>query len=200
MFKKYDTFKTDAAREWRDLQFKEGRVIMDQEDVDTVNAMAQQIEKHPTAGPLIAGCESEVTWRATHPSVPIPLQCRTDLWKRRTAIDLKVTASLDTDEFINFEKSVWRLGYHRQGAFYRAVLALCSDPIDDFYFVVAEHKPPYGVMVYHCGQEAMERGDVENGEDLAKLIECYRTNVWPNMPTEVREIEVPERYSRRNAA
>ncbi len=194
----FPNFRTKAAREWRDNCGETGRVILCGEEVETIGECVAAISAHPAAVVLTVGADSETTWRFAHPRIPIPLQCRTDLYKPGHPVDLKTTASLDAGDFINFERSFWKLGYHRQAAWYKMVLERCGEKVEDFHFIAVETQEPFGVVVYRVSEDAMRIGDEENAKDLADLVECYRTGIWPNKPLEVQEISVPEWYAKKH--
>lgn len=191
-------FKTKISQEWRDKTFGMGHVFLSETESDSVGLAVNSLQAHPTAGPLLEGAASEVTWRFAHPRIPIPLQCRTDLYKPGHPVDLKTTASLDVGDFINFERSFWKLGYHRQAAWYKMVLERCGEKVEDFHFIAVETQEPFGVVVYRVSDDAMRIGDEENAKDLADLVECYRTGIWPNKPQEIQEISVPEWYAKKH--
>lgn len=194
----FPNFRTKAAREWRDTCGDDSKVILSGEDAETINQCFFGIGSNPTAFNMSVGAASETTWRFAHPRIPVPLQCRTDLYKPGHPVDLKTTASLDVGDFINFERSFWKLGYHRQAAWYKMVLERCGEKVEDFHFIAVETQEPFGVVVYRVSEDAMRIGDEENAKDLADLVECYRTGIWPNKPQDIQEISVPEWYAQRH--
>jgi hypothetical protein len=64
------------------------------------------------------------------------------------------------------------------------------------YYVAVEKVEPFGVAVYRLSDEAIERGQDENIEDLIRLKRCYQTNVWPNIEPVVHELGLPKWYGR----
>lgn len=195
---KFDNFRTNAAREFRDACALDGKVIITGDHNAIIDNCIVALGANASAIGLTVGAQSEVTWRFTHPRIPVPLQCRTDLYKPGHPVDLKTTASLDAGDFINFERSFWKLGYHRQAAWYKMVLERCGEKIEDFHFIAVETQEPFGVVVYRVSDDAMRIGDEENARDLADLVECYRTGIWPNKPQDVQEISVPDWYAQRH--
>ena len=194
----FASFRTKEARAWRDAQGAAGKIILSGEDVETVGKCVGALGEHSFVNGLVSRAQCEVTWRFTHPRIPVPLQCRTDLYKPGHPVDLKTTASLDVGDFINFERSFWKLGYHRQAAWYKMVLERCGEKVEDFHFIAVETQEPFGVVVYRVSDDAMRIGDEENARDLADLVECYRTGIWPNKPQDVQEISVPDWYAQRH--
>lgn len=194
----FKDFRTKDARAWRDAAGEHGQVVLCGEEVETVGKCLTAIGGHEKARNLTVNAQSEVTWRFSHPRIPVPLQCRTDVYKPGHPVDLKTTASLDAGDFINFERSFWKLGYHRQAAWYKMVLERCGEKVEDFHFIAVETQEPFGVIVYRVSEDAMRIGDEENARDLADLVECYRTGVWPNKPQEIQEISVPDWYAQKH--
>ncbi len=196
----FQDFRAKAAQQWRDDVYASGKVAaLLGDEAERVGQMLNALQGHPVLGPLLSHAQAEVTWRASHPRIPVPLQCRTDLFVGDgTVIDLKTCASLDEGDYANFQRSYWKFGYHRQAAFYREILRLCGVTMKEFLFAAVEDDEPFGVDVYRVGEDDLRVGDEENGADLANLIECYRSGTWPNRPTEVREISLPDEYVRRH--
>lgn len=195
-------YRKKEAQQWRDDVYASGKVAaLLGDEAERVGQMLNALQGHPELGPLLTIGVSEVTWRSEHPRIPVPLQCRTDIFLADgTVIDLKSCPSLDEGDFANFSRSYWKYGYHRQAAFYREVLRLCDVQMKKFLFAAVEDDEPFGVDVYRVSDDDLRVGDEENGHDLASLIECYRSGIWPNRPTEIREISLPDEYVRRHEA
>lgn len=186
-----------------------GKTILDGDEAAQVCAMDEAIWNHPIAQHLLTGGEAEVTWRAKANTLPHPLQCRTDYFNangcefshgRPYVVDLKTVDSLDSEEFRNFERAFVSFGYHRQCGFYLPLLQDCGVSCWDFYFLVVEKCEPFGCVVYQPNEDAVSRGLDETVSDLGRLAQCYKSGEWPNLPTDVQEIGLPEWYMRRNAA
>ena len=183
-----------------------GKEILDAEDADLIEKMVGAVLENPTAKLLLAGGESEVTWRAAGPA-GMTLQCRTDRFNgngceltagRPYVADVKTVETLDAGEFRSFERAFWSIGYHRQAGFYLPLLQDCGVLCHDWFFIVVEKQEPFGCVVYRPTDDAIACGLEETVRDLTALAQSMKTGVWPNLPTGVQEISLPSWY--RNAA
>jgi hypothetical protein len=202
--------KTKARNEWE--MFKranEGKLILTPEEDVAVFDMQAAVLNHEAAATLLysPGAEMEVSWRTKPDTLPLPLQCRTDVFNplgcaltdgRPYIVDFKTTASLNEGEFHNFSKAFVNFGYHRQAGFYTPLLRDFGLDVCDFFFVAVEVNEPFGIDVYHLTQSALLAGVAETVDDLQKLAECYATGCWPNRPGGVVEIDIPQWYLNNN--
>jgi hypothetical protein len=140
----------------------------------------------------------------------MPLQCRSDWFNpdgceltegRAYVADLKTVESLDDESFSNFERAVFRFGYHRQAGFYLPLITeLWSKPVFDFVFIVVEKCEPFGVAVFKLTDDAVALGQDETVADLRDLKRCIDSDTWPNIDPVVREIGVPGWYGKGGGA
>jgi hypothetical protein len=192
----WDNFNREAS----------GKIVLNAERRAMIENMAAEIALHPQASQLLAGGESEVTWRTTLMALPIPVQCRTDKFNeagcefsggRPFVADIKSVDSLDEFAPRNFERAFLNFGYHRQVGLYLPLIQDCQVVCRDWFFIVAEKREPYGVMIYRPNQDAINRGLSETVDDLHGLGHCYERNLWPNCPTGIHEIGLPDWYINR---
>ena len=179
----------------------QGKAIIDQDEAAQVTNLAEAVRNHPLASQLFANGTPEVTWRTGE---AMPLQCRTDWFNpdgceltngRPYVVDLKTVESLEDDAFGNFERAVFRYGYHRQAGFYLPLITeIVVKPVFDFFFVAVEKVEPFGVAVYRLTDEAVARGQDETVADLRRLAVCISKNEWPNIEPVVRELGLPKWY------
>lgn len=181
-----------------------GKTILDMDEVATVTKLAEAVRNHPLASQLLAHGIPEATWRTTG---TMPLQCRTDWFNpagcelsegRPYVVDLKTVESLDDGAFANFEKAVFRYGYHRQAGFYLPLITeVWGRPVYDFFFVAAEKVEPYGVAVYRLKDDAVACGQDETIDDLRALKHCIENNDWPNIDPVLHHLGLPKWYQRK---
>lgn len=181
-----------------------GKTIIEAEEAAQVDKLAEAVLSHPIAGALLNAGEPELTWRKG--SGRMALQCRTDWFNadgcelsegRPYVVDLKTVESLDSDSFGNFERAVFKWGYHRQAGFYLPLITeILNKPIFDFFFIAAEKSEPYGVAVYRLTDDAVARGQDETLTDLRGIKFCYETGEWPNIKPTVRELGLPTCYEK----
>lgn len=172
----------------------DGKEVLDREDSEVVGRMANAVREHQIANQLLSRLgAAEVTWRASQDGIPSGIQCRTDFINEQDGyvVDVKTVDNLDGDQFA---RNVVNFGYHRQLGFYGHVLAKCGLPDLRYYFVCVEKREPFGVQVYCAQQKLLEIGYRESMQDLAKMTTCFATDNWPNIPTDIVYLGLPEWY------
>ena len=180
-----------------------GKVVIGSDELGDVREMAAAVQHHPLASQLLAAGQPELSWRV-QPSGSLALQCRTDWFNsagcelsggRPYVADLKTVESLDSDAFRNFERACFSFGYHRQAGFYLPLITeIIGSPVFDFLFIVVEKAEPYGCAVYRLSDAATARGHDETITDLLRLQNCIKSEQWPNLPNDLREIGLPKWY------
>ena len=180
-----------------------GKVVIDSDELGDVREMSAAVMNHPLAYELLEAGKPELSWRVS-PSGSLALQCRTDWFNpagcelsggRPYVADLKTVESLDSDAFRNFERACFSFGYHRQAGFYLPLITeIIGSPVFDFYFIAVEKAEPYGTAVYRLSDAATARGHDETITDLLRLQACIKSQQWPNLPNDLREIGLPKWY------
>ena len=180
-----------------------GKTVITQDEAGAVQEMKAAVQLHPLASQLLAAGKPELSWRV-EPNGGLALQCRTDWFNptgcelsggRPYVADLKTVESLDSDAFRNFERACFNFGYHRQAGFYLPLITeIVGSPVFDFYFIAVEKVEPYGVAVYRLSDAATARGHDETITDLLRLQNCIKSEQWPNLPNDLREIGLPKWY------
>ena len=180
-----------------------GKTVITQDEAGAVQEMTAAVQHHPLASQLLAAGSPELSWRV-EPVGGMALQCRTDWYNsagcelsggRPYVADLKTVESLDSDAFRNFERACFNFGYHRQAGFYLPLITeIIGSPVFDFFFIAVEKAEPYGVAVYRLSDAATARGHDETITDLLRLQNCIKSEQWPNLPPDLREIGLPKWY------
>jgi exodeoxyribonuclease VIII len=178
-----------------------GKIVMAEQEDQQVSSMFDAVHSHELASRLLTLGKPEVTWRTEG---AMPLQCRTDWFNpagcelsggRPYVADLKTVESLDDEAFSNFEKAVFRYGYHRQAGFYLPLITeITGAPVFDFFFIAVEKVEPFGVAVYRLSDDAVARGQDESIEDLRGIRACMDSGVWPNIEEKLHELSLPKWY------
>ena len=198
----------DGKEKWAQFeQLHTGKIIIDQDEATTVLKLTDAVRQNPLAEQLLARGVPEATWRT---GGSMPLQCRSDWFNpdgceltegRAYVADLKTVESLDDETFSNFERAVFRFGYHRQAGFYLPLITeLWTKPVFDFVFIVVEKCEPFGVAVFKLTDDAVALGQDETVADLRDLKRCIDSDTWPNIDPIGREIGVPGWYAKGGAA
>lgn len=183
----------------------EGRRILKEDTAKEVERMAENVNRHPLAKILLSKGEPELTWRIQAPGLSNcpPMQCRSDWYcaegcelseGRPYILDVKTCQTLDEDAFGNWQRGFEQHGYHRQAAFYMALLDLLGVTVRDFFFCAAEKCAPYGVEVCRLDERALSQGREEVARMLLRLDQCFKHNIWPNCPLDMQTMDLSPRY------
>lgn len=166
-----------------------------------LDAMAEAIDAHPIAGPLLAreGLP-EQSFIARDPESGVMCRVRID-WLpevsggRWLAVDYKTCGDASPT---GFAESMGKYGYHQQAAFYSDALlwlGLCDDV--QFVFVAQEKEPPYLVSVHPVGPRALEWGRLLNRKARDIYRDCTARGEWPGYPLEPEPLELSHWHERR---
>ena len=154
----FDSYRTDAAKEWLSCQEELGLIPVTPRDVDLAKGMVDAVFKHPEAGEIFTSpgegqCAVEWTdsWK--------PVMCRGLLdWVRWDDgfVELKTTTASNWDEFA---KRAFNFKYHGQMAFYnRGLEAVGRACLQNTRMVVVMQDPPHLVQCYQPSFRFMDIG------------------------------------------
>lgn len=173
---------TKAFAQWAHAQAKP---VLTQEQVDLIERMAAGVAMNDHAVDLLVYGQAEGVVRADYGG--IPCQIRID-WLNPHAgiVDLKTC-----DDLTWFEADAKRYGYHRQLAFYQAVLAQVLEgqrvPV---HIVAVEKKEPFRCGVWRISDETLDIVERENEAAIRRLKHCRQTDLWPTGFEEIRILDV----------
>jgi len=173
---------TKAFAEWRQMQ---GKPVLSHEQVELVEQMASGVAQNSEAVDLLLYGRAEGVVRTEYCGVPC--QIRIDwVHPHRGIVDFKTC-----DDLTWFESDARRFGYHRQMAFYRAVLAqvLC-DLMVPVYLVAVEKKEPFRCGVWRVSDDTLAIAQRENAAAIRRLVVCRKQDHWPTGYEEIRILEV----------
>lgn len=153
-------------------------------------AMAEEVLRHPEAGPLFAEGIAEQSLYWTDPTTDVRLRGRTDwLTPDGEVDDYKTSTTANPDEL---ERKFWTLGYFMQAAWYRdLVMALGIAENPRFRFVVQEKEPPYVVTLVEYDDEALREGRRVNRQAIETYVRCRDTDTWPGYADSTVQISLP---------
>ncbi|HRU20182.1 MAG TPA: PD-(D/E)XK nuclease-like domain-containing protein [Kiritimatiellia bacterium] len=190
---------TKAFAEWAEAQ---GKPVLAQEQVDLVEQMAAGVGMNDEAVALLLFGRAEGVVRAEYCGTPC--QIRIDwLHPHRGIVDLKTC-----DDLTWFEADARRYGYHRQMAFYRAVLERASGGYCDHkevamervkgngaervpvHLIAVEKKEPYRCGVWRVSDETLAQAQRENEAAIRRLLACRESGDWPTGFEEIRVLDV----------
>jgi len=186
---------TKAFAEWAEAQ---GKPVLSQEQVDLVEQMAAGVGMNDEAVALLLFGRAEGVVRAEYCGTPC--QIRIDwLHPHRGIVDFKTC-----DDLTWFEADARRYGYHRQMAFYRAVLtqAIGNTSVDcaergdaavgpvPVHLIAVEKKEPFRCGVWKVSEETLAQAQRENEAAIRRLLACRESGEWPTGFEEIRVLDV----------
>jgi exodeoxyribonuclease VIII len=180
--------------EWADFEAENAdKHILTSDDEKAILRMRDNVYAHPAAKAALTTSKgrAEVSVFGYQGDQSGELcKCRPDFWRDDNIIvDLKTTNDAGPHEF---NRSVFKYGYHRQAAFY---LNLCSrakaEKQEAFIFICVEKTTPYAVAVYMADAEMIEYGRWQYERALLTLAECKINNYWPGYSEKIETISLP---------
>jgi hypothetical protein len=173
---------TKAFAEWAQMQ---GKPVLSQDQVELIEKIASGVGMNGEAVDLLVNGQAEGVVRSEYCGVPC--QIRID-WLNPHAgiVDLKTCDDLDW-----FIADTKRFTYHRQLAFYRAVLAQVHDGlVVPVHIVAVEKKEPYRCGVWELGENTLAIAQQENEAAIDRLRLCRKQDVWPTGYEDIRTLEL----------
>lgn len=191
-------WRTADAKKARDAAYEAGKTPLLPKDYATVQAMAEQIKRHPIAGALFqpgtGKPEQSLFWK--DPESGVICRARLD-WLptqvkgRRLVIgDYKTCRSAEPREIA---KAVHEHGYHQQDDFYRrGARELGIGGADtSFVFVFQAKTAPYLVTVVELDLIARQIGRERNDIALRTYARCMETGHWPGYSEDIELLSLP---------
>lgn len=178
-------WRTNAAKEARDLARAAGKVPILPKTAEQVADMATALRQHPTASrllhPTTGEAEVSLFWRDE--AYGVDRRGRVD-WLRRPAADGRlILADYKTCESAApaaIGRAVINFGYYQQAAWYRdLIVGLGLGKSAPFLFVFQEVAPPYFVHVVELDGDLLAMGADRNREALQIFARCTAAGEWP---------------------
>jgi PDDEXK-like domain of unknown function (DUF3799) len=169
--------RTNAGKaEWQNfLDGANGRIVIDQEQAETLERVVEGVYRNPFARDLLtAQGQNELSFRWELDGVPV--KCRWDrLLDAGLIADLKTTTDPSEREF---GRSCFNFGYYRQAWLYRAGAIELGIGAPEFLHLACGTEPPYECHVYELDERALDLGEREVRAALRDLAECRATGNW----------------------
>lgn len=201
---------TKAAKEERELGRELGRIPVLEKEYEEVQAMADEIRRHPLAsllfqrqqweaGQLIEAtgtAEVSLFWRDE--VLGVDKRCRLDWLPSRLTVegvlmvpDYKTCASAAPDAIA---RSVRDYRYHQQAEWNTDGVLACGlsggAPVV-FVFVFQEKTAPYLINVKAVERQSLQVAGWRNGQAMRLFRECSESGSWPGYPEKIEEIQLP---------
>ncbi|WP_431889387.1 PD-(D/E)XK nuclease-like domain-containing protein [Nocardiopsis alba] len=191
-------YRTKDAQKARDAAYAAGKTPLLPRDYKVVEAMAEELKRHPIAGALFqpgtGKPEQSMFWK--DPGTGVICRARLD-WlptqvkgKRLVIGDYKTCRSAAPADIA---KAVHEHGYHQQDDFYRrgARELRVGGPDTSFVFVFQQKTAPYLVTVVELDHEARRIGRERNDHALKTYARCKETGVWPGFSDDIEMLSLP---------
>lgn len=189
----WDSYRTVAAREWRDNAYATGMTPLLEAEAVVVRQAAEAVHRHPLASALLSAGEPEVSLFATDPDTGVKIKARPDWNRPGYLVDLKTTADANPAKF---GKTAAAYGYHIQAAWYlhTARLVGLADEDTKFLFVLMEKAAPYLTSVVELDAPALSAGTKQMRRALDLYATCTETGQWPGYPEDAPLVGLPTWY------
>jgi len=179
---KYDSWRTNAAKEQKAKAHADGKIPLLTGDLVIVKAMAAKLREHPMAAALLSPgrgkAEQTIVWqdgptgvwsRALVDHLPHATGGRFILGEYKTTTDASPEGCA---------KAMWNYSYHQRADWYlRGARRVLGDAA--LILIFQEKSPPYLV---HCTEPdpiALRHGCDRNDEALEIYARCTAENRWP---------------------
>ena len=181
-----------ARAEWESANEGKGDII-DADDRMLAQRLTVELYGHRIAGPVLRQkSQVEISGIWTDSATGLLCKLRSDAVseKLRMVVDLKTTDDASPGAF---SASIFKYGYHRQGAMYLDGWKALGIEYRHYCIIAVEKKAPYGVAVYRLNTEgrAIELGRKENRALIGRYAQCKAENNWPSYPEVITDIELP---------
>lgn len=176
---KYDSWRTDASKQWKAEQEKAGRTVLLPSQLDQIRGMARSLARNALirAGILNGDIEQSFVW----------LDEETGIWKKARPDatpndsgdfgDLKTAASVSDDAI---RKAIAECAYHQQAALVAdGWETITGNKFASFSLVFVEKTPPFCCRVVTLKDCDLERGAKQNRIALRMFANCLKANDWP---------------------
>ena len=173
---------TKAFAEWQQAH---GKPVLSNDQVKLVEKLAAGVSMNAGAVDLLLYGQAEGVVRVDY--CGLPCQIRIDwLHPHRGIVDLKTC-----DDLTWFEADARRYRYHRQMAFYRAVLAEVLDGLlVPVHIITVEKKEPFRCGLWRVSDNTLTIAQGENKAAIRRLLACRQGDHWSTGYEEIRMLDV----------
>ena len=153
----------------------EGVEEISADDAKTISEIVKSLRQDKEVMNLLKGTKKEVPLFWNDRKTGIRCKCRIDALGKDYIVDLKTTTDV-----MNFERDADKYGYALQTGHYLKGVQANTGKWLDWYFIVVEKKPPYGVKIFKADPGFIDYGVFIRDELLEKVQECRKTDQWPS--------------------
>lgn len=189
-----DNWRTNAAKEARELARVEGRIPLLAHQVDTVRAMLdatrEQLERYDLDPPLLAAkgkAEQTLIWQEDGVTCRALVDWLHDDY--RAIDDLKTTSASANPE--RWTRTMFSIGSDIQAAWYVRGLRAVTGQDAELRYIVQETSPPYALSVVGIGPDVLALAEAKVEHAITTWRKCMETREWPGYPTQIAYAELP---------
>jgi len=178
--------KKPADREMRDELRQESpeKLVLTVEEIKHCWGMAKEVKEHlRTADSAILKdlLKEGVAERSyfTH-ILDLPVKSRPDWQPTNLPLIMDLKTTKQDARRAAFERQITNLFYHQSAAMMHDVVAKVENEAQyDFFWMVVEQTPPYGVCIHQADPESLTIGQTKYIYCIQRLQQCLETNKWP---------------------
>lgn len=173
-----------SATRWKAFQEENaGKDIITEGEEQVLLDLEDLFKTHPLTAGALVGAQTEAVVFFERDGVRC--KARADIVRGDTIDDVKTTTDL-----AEFERNIYKWGYHRQGDFYTDGFSRATGREFKTFRLIAVEVPtkkadgslpktPVDIAIFTLGADVLEDGREENNENLARYSRCQATGSWP---------------------
>lgn len=173
---------TRAFERWAAVQ---GKPVLTNQNAALIERLYDSVHSHKVAVPLLADGVADGVVRCTY--LNQPCQARIDWVSKRPdqgIVDLQITDSLAC-----FDWLIRAFGFVHQLAFYRSLVAVCTQQSLPVHLIAVEKCEPFRCGVWHIPDKTLRKAATENEQAMHELAKCQASSVWPTGFESMREVD-----------
>ncbi|MDH5560196.1 MAG: PD-(D/E)XK nuclease-like domain-containing protein [Deltaproteobacteria bacterium] len=174
----FGEMKADELRlhlkEMEKIAQKEGKIILSNEEFQTLEKMTQSAMNHPLIKGLLKGGQRELSVFWKDPKGQFTLKCRPDYLdlENLRVIDIKTTRDPSPR---GFSREILNYRYHVTAALLiDGVGSVSRSNKQEFYFMAVGNQEPYITEIYRLSPEAINEGRLQYQKALEKLSQFFK--------------------------
>ena len=160
----------------------QGKIVLSTDDFLTAVAIGRNMRANTHAARLLQKGWPELVIEADEPGFPVMMKCRID-WLASTSTNMAdawaIVDPKGTDALEMFEREAFKYRYHRQLAFYRAMVFQCIGRVLPCFLPAVEKGGMRRCRVFNIDPVLLDEADEANQRDLDRLKACYASGKWP---------------------
>jgi len=173
-------------------QANQGKAILSYDDYARCLAVSDAVAAHSKAWALLERADMrEVSGFWNDPLTGLFCKLRSDAVCSGISTMFDIKSTNDASR-VEFERSIFQYGYHRQGAHYIDGMAVLGHKIDHYAIIAVEKQAPFAVAVYRLKNEVLQLGRKENIQLMELWKRCEDSGEWPGYPEQITDIGIPQ--------